>query len=348
MQLKHFEAFSKLKFWKNGFFFLFLGTVIFFCSVCSCSTEDAVGRILGDSSEAPVFLACKAITETEIDFRFSRPVRVISLHFAPAAEIESLEDGSVVRVVFSGGPGPGEKITADLLVEDDKGNTMNVLVPLRTRNVRMPAMRINELRTEYSKPKAEFIEFKVLEKGNPAALRLFLAGNSKAPMVYEFPGMELAAGEYILLHLRSMEETNRDETGDNLDASGGGDAVAGVRDLWRPGTEKVLHKTDVVYLLDQDDKVIDAVILAENSDPSWSKEYLAEAAEFLYTQGAWEAEDGGLSGPAAAVNTFNIKTAMTRSVSRDETAADSNTLADWYITATGGISPGTPNKPERF
>ncbi|MDR1318481.1 MAG: hypothetical protein LBJ90_02565 [Treponema sp.] len=333
-------------------FFLFLGSIALLCSPCSCSTstetEDVVGRILGDSSEAPVFLTCKAVTGTEIDFQFSRPVRVISLYFDPAVEIESLEDGSVVRVVFSGGPAPGGKITADLLVEDEKGNTMNVLVPLRTRNVRMPGLRINELRTEYSKPKAEFIEFKTLEEGNLAALRLFIAGNSKNPMVYEFPSLEVAADEYILLHLRSMEETSRDETGDNLDESGGTDAVAGVRDLWRPGTEKVLHKTDVVYLLDQDDKVIDAVALAENSDPQWNKEYLAGAAEFLYSQRAWESEEKELPGPNAAVNTFNIKTAMTRSVSRDETAADSNTLADWYITATGGISPGKPNKPERF
>jgi hypothetical protein len=329
-------------------FFPFFGVVILFCSVCSCSTEEAAGRILGGSSETPVFLACKPVTETEIDFQFSRPVRVISLYFEPALEIESLEEGSIVRVNLSGSPGPGEKITADLLVEDDQGNTMNVLVPLRTRNVRMPALRINELRTEYSKPKAEFIEFKTLEEGNLAAMRLFIAGNSKSPMVYEFPGIEVGAGEYILLHLRSMEETNKDETGNNLDESGGVDAVAEVRDLWRPGTEKILHKTDAVYLLDQDDEVIDAVLLAENPDPWWNKEYLAEAAGFLYKQGAWESAEKEVPGPAAAVNTYNIKSAMTRSVSRDETVPDGNTLADWYITATGGISPGKPNKPERF
>jgi hypothetical protein len=329
-------------------FFSLLALAAFFCSVCSCSTGEAAEQIFGGSSEAPVFLTCKAVSETEIEFQFSCPVRVVSLRLDPAIESLSSEDGSAVKISLSHNPGPGERLTADLLVEDEHGNTINVLVPFRTRNVRIPGLRINELRTEYSKPKAEFIEFKILEEGNLSALRLFIAGNYKNPLVYEFPPVEVGAEEYIVLHLRTMEEACRDETGSDLDASGGTDAVAGARDLWRAGTDKVLHKTDVVYVLDQDDKVVDAIMLSENPDPWWNKEYLAEAADFLFKQGAWKSAAGKIPGPADAVITYNIKTAMTRSICRDETAAPDKTAAEWYICATSGISPGKPNKPARF
>jgi hypothetical protein len=93
-------------------------------------------------------------------------------------------------------------------------------------------------------------------------------------------------------------------------------------------------------------------MLSENPDPWWKKDHFAQAAEFLYGQGAWTVSPGDaggvIPGPAGAVHTAAIKTAMTRSISRDETAADTNTAADWYITANGGATPGKPNNPKRF
>jgi hypothetical protein len=324
-------------------FFIPLAAALLLGSACSCSTSDSAAQILGSSSEAPVFLSCKAVSETEIDFQFSLPVRVVSLRFSPAVEVGSVEEGSTLRVNLAKRLGPGERLVADLLAEDAQGNTINVLIPLRARNDRIPELLITELRTEHSKPKTEFIEFKIVKAGNLAALRVFIAAN-KEPLVYEFPQVEVAKGEYVVLHLRTLEETCRDELGSSLDESGGTDAAAGARDLWVPGTAKLLHKTDAVYVLDQDDKVLDAVMLAEESLEWWNKESLAEAAEFLYSQGAWTTPDGGLCGPKNAVDTSAIKTALTRSVSRNEKAPDTNTAADWYITSTGGVTIGKPNK----
>ena len=324
------------------FVFFCMGILLF--PVCSCSTREAAAQILGASSTAPVFLACKAVSETEINFRFSLPVKVISLRFSPAITVDSVEEGSIVRVSIARNSSPGEKITADLLAEDEHGNTINVLVPFRSRNNRIPSLCVNELRTEYSKPKAEYIEFKILKAGNLGALRVFIAGNPKNPLVYEFSPVEVNAGEYVLLHLRMPEEGCRDEYGINLDESGGTDAVAGVRDIWISGSEKLLHKTDVVYILDQDDKVLDAVMIVETSESWWSKEYFAEAADFLFRQDAWKSAEGKIAGPADAVNTSTIKTALTKSISRKENAVDTNTAADWYAAAVSGYSPGKPNK----
>ena len=326
------------------------GMCSLFCTVCSCATGtggDIAEKIIGGKSEPPVFLSCQAVSETEINFHFSQPVTVVSLHFSPALTLDEVEDGSTVRVFFSGGPGPGERLTADLLAEDSKGNTINVLVPFLTRNSRIPPLLINEIRTEYSKPKCEFIELKTLQAGNLGALRVFIAGNYKAPLVYEFPPVEVAAGEYITLHLRTTEESNRDELGKNLDISGGTDSSPTARDLWISSSSKLLHKTDVVYVLDQDDRVVDSVLLSESGDPWWGKDYLAEAAEFLFKAGAWKSPDGKICSPADAVSSSG--TTLTRTICRDETLKqNSGTAADWYITANSSATPGKPNNPKRY
>jgi hypothetical protein len=296
-----------------------------------------------------VFLSCQAVSETEINFRFSLPVKVVSLHFDPAITLDEVESGSTIRVTFSDGPGSGMRLTADLLAEDSNGNTINVLVPLLTRNNRIPPLLLNEIRTEYSSSnsKHEFIEMKTLQAGNLGAMRLFIAGNYKAPMVYEFPPIEVAAGEYITLHLRTTEEACRDELGHKLDESGGTDSSPTARDLWLPGSTKLVHKTDVIYLLDQDDRVIDSVMISEKAGAWWDKNYFAEAAELLFNAGAWESPDGKICGPADAVPSSG--TTNTRTICRDETLKQSSgTAADWYITVTSGATPGKQNNPKRY
>jgi hypothetical protein len=208
-------------------------------------------------------------------------------------------------------------------------------------------MFINEVRTEYSKPKSEFIEFKTAEAGNIGALRLFIAGNSKNPLVYEFPSIEVGANEYITLHLRTLEDGCRDELGSDLTESGGTDSSPSARDLWIPGAVKLLRKTDIVYLLDQDDEVVDALMFSENADPWWNKDYFAEAAEFLHSKGAWKSPDGKVCGPPDAFRSTG--TTNTRTICRDETLEmRSGSAADWYITVTSGATPGRPNNPKRY
>ncbi|GHV87137.1 hypothetical protein AGMMS50255_4330 [Spirochaetia bacterium] len=334
----------------KSFFKVLWGVLALGCFLASCSTGEPIQGAPGSGSEAPVFLTCKAVSPREISFQFSHAVRVVSLNFEPVLPVASTSDGATVNVVLEEALELGVSITADLLVEDHAGNTLNVLVPFRARNNSMPKLLITELRTEYSKPKTEFIEFKALEAGNLGAIRLYIPGNTKNPLAFEFPPVDVAAGEYILIHLRTPdgETGTTNETGSNLGLSGGTDAKASARDFWVPGTEKLLHKTDIVYLMDQDDKIIDAVMMSENPDSSWSKEAFVTAAELLHQQGAWTAADGGIPAPKDAVITANIKTSLTRSISRDETVSDTDSAANWYITATSGVTPGEPNNPKRF
>ena len=304
-----------------------------------------ISALIPFETEAPplAFLSCATVSQTRIDFEFSLPVQVVSLFFDPALEIDSVEEGSTVSVHFGESLKPGLRLAAEITAEDEFGRTIYAPAALLVKNDRVPGLLINELRTEYSKPKSEFIEFKMITSGNLGSLQVFIAGNYKIPMVYEFRPVEVAAGEYVVLHLRTLDDECRDEYGGSLDESGGTDSSPSARDFWIPGSTKLLHKTDAVYVTDQEGKVLDAVMISETPDPWWAKDYLAQAAEFLFSLDAWKSPAGEVCSPADAVSSSEIRTAATRSISRDETLDNTNTRAGWYVTGTGGATPGLPN-----
>jgi hypothetical protein len=319
----------------------------------SCSIPDSTSpRMLGGSSQTLIYLGCKAVSENEVEFTFSRPVSVKNVSFYPDISVESIENGDNVRIKFTQNIEPGKLITADLLAEDEKKNTINVLVSFKARNNRMPQLVINELCTEYANAaagrKAEFIEFKILSNGNLGAMRVIIIGNSNNAKytVYEFPSVEVKKDDYVVLHLRTYDPSSKDELGSNLSESGGINSSPTARDFWIPGTTKLLHKTAFVYVQDQDDKVMTAVMICEKPDQMWPKDYFEQAATFLFMQNAWSSSDGISYRPIDAVPSAG--TTNTRTICRDESRENTNSAADWYITATSSATPGSPNNPKRF
>ncbi|MDR0302717.1 MAG: hypothetical protein LBI04_10450 [Treponema sp.] len=319
----------------------------------SCSTGEAAAgaaaKLFGGSSKALLFLSCRAVSEDEIEFVFSQPVTVNFLNFEPALAVASIEDGSTVKVRLNEIPKPGMEITAEILAEDTDKNTINVLIPFRARNNRMPRLVINEIRTENTKPKCEFIEFKTLTAGNLGGMRVFIHGNTNAAKqtIYEFLPVEVKKDEYLVLNLRMTEADCKDEYGTNLAESGGTNSSPGARDFWIPENSKLIHKeASAIYVLDQDDRALAAVMISNSAASWWAKDYLAEAAEFLFKQDAWKSADGKPGEPADAVSSAN--TTNTRTICRDESAENTNTAAGWYITEGSGATPGKSNNPKRY
>jgi hypothetical protein len=310
----------------------------------SCSTDTAIQPILSAGSEGPVFTGYKAVS-SGFEFTFSQPVKVLSTAFNPVKEVVSIENGTSVKIQVQELE-EAVKLTADILVEDEHGNTLNVLVPVRSRNDRIPQVLINEVRTEYAKPKVEFIEFKIVENGNLGALRVFAAGISPDEAMYEFPSAEIRAGEYVVLYLRTLDPASVDETGNDLSLSPGAETSPTVREFWVPGTTKLTRKTDILFIKDQDDQIIDAVMMSENQAESWAKEEFSAAANVLADHFAWIADEAEVPGPNFAVHS-QYATA-TRTICRDESVSDSNTANDWYITATSSATPGAANSTKRY
>jgi hypothetical protein len=312
----------------------FLMGIAVVLAVCSCSSETALQRLLGTTAVTPVFYGCKTPGEGEVEFLFSSAVKLVSAYFDPPVETDLRGEGETITLGFQSSLPGGSKITADILVEDEDKNTLNVLVSFRTRNNRIPQLVINEIRAAYSKPKVEFIELKTQGPGNLGALRLF-AAYDKEDAIFEFPPVEVKAGEYIVVHTRSIEEGLVDETGTGLNESKGTDASSG-RDFWMPGTLKI-HSTNAVYVMDQDDRIIDGVLLG-SSAYKW-KDPVAAAAALLTRQEAWNG--------ASPDDSFNADgNTATRTICR--TGADTNSAADWYITVTSGATPGRANNAGRY
>jgi hypothetical protein len=322
-------------------------------SLCACSSsniettlQEAFG--VNTRASAPVFLGAHTVSATEICFQFSLPVAFVSARFSPDMEVEAVAEGTDIVITVSGDAAAGEHVTADILVEDEYKNTLHVLTSFRTRNDRLPSFVITEIRTETSKPKGEFVELKMSSDGNLGALRMFAATNGVDAPVFEFEPVEVKKGEYVVIHLRTYEDGSVNEDGTDVSAASATDALSTARDFWLPDAVERLRKTDAVFFLDQDDAVLDAILFS--ADGTWgSKTYsgdIVKAARLLGGQGAWttlsgDAPAGGVPAPEDAFSSAN--TTATRTICRRETAADTNTSADWYITVSSGATPGKPN-----
>ncbi|MDR2467871.1 MAG: hypothetical protein LBD22_02795 [Spirochaetaceae bacterium] len=324
----------------------------------SCSDDSALDNLLGGSASIPLYSGYKVVSGKQIDFYFSTDVQVLSARLQPEADLEPLSEGNAVSLMMKQDRSGGERFIADILVEDPDGNTLEVIVPFRTRNDRVPRLVINEIKFSYGDQKSEFIEFKVLEAGNLGALRLFIVSADPFSPVYEFPPVEVTAGEYIILHMRTLDvDTAVDELGKDLTLSSSlkNECPKTVRDLWLPIKKKLLHNTDVIYLMDQDSKIIEGVVLCEiddknTADAVWKKnKEIGKAAELLAKQGQWLNKDGiAVRTPQwddAAITKGN---SGTRTLCRDEDYKDSNTQSDWYICKKSGATPGAKNDPERY
>ncbi|MDR2602026.1 MAG: hypothetical protein LBC53_06200 [Spirochaetaceae bacterium] len=328
-----------------------------FLPLFSCNSEDGVNKILCANAQSPVFISYKVISGKQVDFNFSIPVSIMDIKLEPETAIKNWQNGDTISLVFEDDHSAGEQITVDMLVQDADGNTLNLLLPFRTRNDRIPRMVINEIRTESgssgSNKKGEFVEIKTINAGNLGAVRLFISRAGIDQPVYEFPPVEAAANEYIILHVRTYnEDAAVDELGgpESFAATKTtANASASARDLWTHVNSEVLRATDAVYLLNQDDEVIDAVMFYKTPE-EWAKnKVLTQTAEMLAKQSAWLGKNGELiKTPSENDAAANVKPTATRTLCRDETVKDSNTANDWYLTDTSNATPGAPNSEKRL
>jgi hypothetical protein len=209
-------------------------------------------------------------------------------------------------------------------------------------------LHINELMTEFSATakQIEYIEFKAMREGNLKDVKLHIMYDAQNPFMYSFPNIDVKEGEYITLHLRTLETDSVNELGDDLTESTARGSSSIARDLWIEGSTKRLHKTDIVYLKDTDGGFMDAVALNETPAKAWKpeQEHFSEIMAELYSAGMWKSADGQKPLPSDAVDTSEIRLSLYKSVSRYESRENTHSAADWYITANNGATPGKMNR----
>ncbi len=252
-----------------------------------------------------------------------------------SCENEAEEGGRFpVAVDFSTQTQCGYPYTLYACAGDERGNTLTFSFSFPGYNDRIPKIILNEVRTEYTKPKVEFIELRVIEDGNIGGLVLYNA-NDGEDKKYIFPPVEVKKDEFIVLHYRKIEENCIDELS-SLDESSGTDASSSARDFWVQDTSARIGSSDVILLKSScSGSIIDALLFSESGKENWKTAEMEEAAQKAYECGAWST---GFSVQDALCSDY---VTTTRTLSRQNDGS-------WITTASGGASPGRENSVKSY
>lgn len=318
----------------------FLIGVCFFCG--SCAIDPDTISLWGGDVRSPELLDVHTIAPCAVRAEFSDAVTVSSagVHCRDSPEqtiaTSWRQEGTSIVFDLERTPGIGVVAILNASVRDAKHNTYTFSVPFTGYNDRVPLLLINEIRTVYSKPRVEYVELVVLSDGNLAGVEIQNTMNSTQPL-YEFPSCEVQAGEYVLWHLRAVEEGLVNET-DRIDASGGRDSSPFAWDFWDDQERAPLKSTNVLLLRERHGGIIlDALVCADTQYGTWPTDALRLAAEETVLSGAW--------GTSAFITDSACSDGMTatRTLGRRPGVPDTDTAADWMVCATSGSSPGGEN-----
>ncbi len=260
---------------------------------------------------------------------------------------------------------PGVPYILSGVALDRNGNSLLFQVPFHGFNNRVAGVVLSEVRTEAQdikkdKAKLEYVELYVHTAGNLAGISLWSANDDKKYGEYVFPAAEVKAGEYVVVHFRTMDEHASgcmDETGNDLNASTAPDSCAGVRDFWVPGTGSRLGKSDVILLRKRSGgPLMDALLYVQSSAKESTRSKLVETTrQFLGVGAGQESIDFSTWVSGDGLTTVN------RTLSRQNIGADGAVAGDvnsaaagehWFVTKTVGNSkgatPGAPNSSNRY
>lgn len=322
-----------------------VGSIFFLTACASCSLDSPGVTVWGGDVTCPKMIRMTVVSGNELVVSFSGKISV------QRADVTLIAAASVIPVIWKEGGdinsisfllkdaiSIGRQATLAASVTDIQGNSLSFSVPFVGYNDRVAQLRFNEIRVDYSKPKVEYIELYVLKGGNTGGIEIQNAMNAVRPS-YEFPPVEVAAGDYLVYHLRSVEEGLVNET-DVLNASAGVDARPGARDFWDTLKSAPLKKTNVLVLRERKEgAIMDALLTAETGKTAWPEDKVKLLAEEAVAAGAW------MPGSTVQDAVCSTGTSPTRTLGRNELSLDSGSAADWKICATGKCSPGATNVP---
>ncbi|MBR1721142.1 MAG: hypothetical protein IJ727_01445 [Treponema sp.] len=304
--------------------------------------------------------------------------------FAQAQTITYSEDGKSAEIEISAEMDNGKTYVFSGTVYDTAGNSLEFSQKVIS-NSEPARLVFNEVRYVYesSSQKTEYVEFFVIKGGNTAGLEYVSASNGEE-LKYEFPSINVKAGDYITLHGRTYISTTKknsetgvkedviyniegwaDEIGDDLSLSKAVDSCDTARDLWIEGDKKICTGTDILIIRNSlSSAVVDVLLVAAKEDGEWSKKLLSFINETGISK-IWESPEN----QATALLTKGATT-INRSISRQNTNElfekykDEEILpeiiptsaADWLVTdKTGsgkslvsGATPGYENSSNPY
>ena len=328
------------------------------------SSVEGIDFLQGDFS-LPEIVNVEVRDSYSVILDFSKPVKVNAARVCekdPEGEnavgvSPALEDeGYRVNFVMEEKSRIGQKYLLDAELEDQSGNTLTVQVEFRGFNDRIPELVMSELRMKKKSNKSgpEFVEFYAITAGNTSGLALVSGANGNENR-YEFPPMEVKAGEFIVLHLRNDCEGSVDETGANLSLATAPDCTRTSRDIFAPRGDKDKRflgiGSDVIYLQNVNSgKVYDALLVIDKKkNPEKMPDSLLASASLIEESGLWLDADGNPSctlesavdGSTIDKDAHSLNRRNVRALKADSHPAKASM---WYeVTKTKEQTPGLPN-----
>lgn len=282
---------------------------------------------------------------------FDEEVEAVPGDFASDPDLGSLEvrsEGNRIRIETESLLPPGSALSLEGIVRDAAGNSTSFVLPFRGYNPDLPRVLINEVLTQGSSTHPDLVELVVLESGDLAGLT-FRVGCASVPVqVYVFPPCEVAAGEFLVLHMKPQGLGEEVDETDDPAASGGLDAFPYSRDFWYTGGDGALPGENGVLTLYRSTTgpILDALLYSARTSESDTKyagfgsQSLLDQARGIVAEGAWR-----IAGPEVRPEDAarSEGTTSTRTLCRSSNSDDTNSASDWHVVPTRGSTVGRPN-----
>jgi hypothetical protein len=328
----------------------------------SCAPLPPIPFVTEADITPPVIIDMLLPSDQELELRFDETVRLVgevrhsegvALAGVEVAEAENEQaHAGLMRFTFLTSPSPGVEHHVEAQVSDRSGNHLRFLAHFYGPNSMLPAMIINEFTTQGSGNHPDLVEVRILSDGNLAGATLYEGVPGNWEQRFVFPAVSVAAGDYVVVHFKPEgipEEVNELVS---PSASGGLDANPDAWDFWVDQGSGLSGNNGVVALCENPlGGYIDAVLYSNRTSDSdeqyrgFGSRKVMERADALFEAGAWIAA-GPLVAPEDAVDPE--PSTATRSMARRSSGADTNSLADWHITPTRGLTPGFVNTDEVY
>lgn len=335
----------------------------------ACGTDaPTMPAILTGDLEPPYVAAWEIIDPATVELTFSEPVDVYHALILPAEDADAIwaaqhaagearsgaaaehDVQTVVRVHAARPMDPGVRYLVDAIVSDGVGNMSTFTMPIWGPNDAVPPIWINEVVCEGSGQRTDWVELAVGADGNVGGVTLYDGTPGAWDDRIILPPIDVVAGDFIVIHFKPEgipEEVN--ETTDRT-ASGGSNATMAGWDLWVAEGDGLPNSTGALSLaLNPHGPIVDALLWStRTADPLDARRGFSTAEQLAQFE---EVAAAGVWPIAGSVITpddsFRAEASTaTRSIARVPGASAG--VGAWYITPTGGATPGGENTVERY
>jgi hypothetical protein len=308
--------------------------------LASCIPDPRQTLPLAFDLRPPLLLEAGAEGPRQFVLRFDEEVEAVEGSFAldPGDAPQARTEGRELRLEFGEDQVAGADYSLVGEVRDGGGNCTRFLLGFQGYNDHPARLLINEVQTaknsSTTRPHRDFVEFRVLASGNLGGLELS-ASSAVKTVAYRFPGLEVEAGELLVLHCAPEGlASERDELAGELGLSGGVDSSA-ARDLWSRAGPLPDAGGILVLRSGPGGRPLDGLFYAEiGKSGALGQDRLGSQLTELAEYGLWE-----LGGLPAWEDAFLWKPSTARSILRLD---EGGGAASWGLSEASAQGPGLP------